>query len=78
MTNKRDSFNFKATAEYLWTEHVAHVGGMGNECTILSGRRDNIKMERMYMGVRVWTGFVWLRISTSYGLLQTTINLMVP
>jgi hypothetical protein len=30
---------------------------------------DNIKMDLREIGSRVWTGFTWFRIGTSYGLL---------
>jgi hypothetical protein len=65
-----------------WAEYEEQMGEKRNACKLLvvklEGKRplgrprrvsmDNIKMDLMLDGV-VWTGFVWLRIGTSGGLL---------
>jgi hypothetical protein len=64
----------------VWTEHVAHVGGINAEFAILSERPEGQMWElgidgtiilKWNLRIRewVWTGFVWLRIGTSFGLL---------
>jgi hypothetical protein len=71
--------------------HAACMGEIRNEYTLLVGKpegkgplgrprhrwEDNIKMELMKQGGKLWTGFIWLRIGTVGGFLtrQVTISL---
>jgi hypothetical protein len=66
-----------------WARHVACMEEMRNSCRILVGElegKDNLEdlgidgriilrwsLEKW--GLKVWTGFIWLRIQTSGGLL---------
>jgi hypothetical protein len=63
-----------------WAEHVARMGRRGMHKILVgnSGRKrplgrprrrleDNIKMDLRWDEV-VWTGFIWLRLGTSRGL----------
>jgi hypothetical protein len=66
-----------------WAGHVASMGEMRNVHNILVGKpkekrplgkprrrwEDNIGMDLREVGGKVWTGFIWLRIGTSGGLL---------
>jgi len=65
-----------------WTGRVTRIGGMRNAYSIFfrktEGKRlferprrrweDSIKIDLREMGGKVWTGYVWLRVGTSSGL----------
>jgi hypothetical protein len=64
-------------------EHVARMGEMRDSCKVLVGNtegknplrrlrrtpEDNIRMNLTEIVWELWTGFIWLRIGTSGGLL---------
>jgi hypothetical protein len=62
-----------------WKGHVARIGVFRNAYKILVGklkplerprRRGEVNI-RMDNDVKLWTGFIWLRVGTSGGLLWT-------
>jgi hypothetical protein len=68
-----------------WAGHVARMGETRNPYRILVGKPegkrplgrprsrwvDDIKMDLREINGMVWTGWIWLRIGTSGGLLYT-------
>jgi hypothetical protein len=75
-------FRVMKSRRMIWAGHVACMGGgrgayrtlVGSpEGRIPIGRpgcrwEDNIKMDLQGVGLRAWTGFIWLRIGTGCGL----------
>jgi hypothetical protein len=74
----RDLLNSKLVGDNIlkWFHEMGgaltHMGDMSNAYRILDGKREGrviLKWILKKCGVRVWIGFMWLRIGTGGGLL---------
>jgi hypothetical protein len=76
-------WRFRLSRRMRWAGHVARMGEGRGAYRILVGRpegrspfgrprrrwEDNIKMDLQQVGCGAWTGLIWLRIGTGFGLL---------